>query len=69
MTISTRLFGYAISLSFDKTIRVPIDKLSNEFAVRSMQDASDLPLQTNRPLIATAHTHDAIQKSLAQTFR
>ncbi len=44
MTISTRLFGYAISLSFDKTIRVPIDKLSEEYAARTMQESSELQL-------------------------
>ena len=67
MTISTRLFGYAISISFDKRIRVPIDKLSNEFAARTMQDGSELQSQTNR-LIATT-PHDAMPKPLAQTFR
>ena len=67
MTISTRLFGYAISISFDKTIRVPIDKLSDEYAARTMQDSSQLQIQTNR-LIAT-QPHDAMPETLAQTFR
>ena len=67
MTISTRLFGYAISISFDKTIRVPIDKLSDEHAARTMQESSELQLQTNR-LIAT-QPHDAMPKTLAQTSR
>jgi len=67
MTISTRLFGYAIYISFDKTIRVPIDKLSNDYAARTMQDGSELQLQTNR-LMATP-PHDAMPETLAQTFR
>ena len=67
MTISTRLFGYAISISFDKTIRVPFDKLSDEYAARTMQDSSQLQIQTNR-LIAT-QPHDAMPETLAQTFR
>ena len=67
MTISTRLFGYAISVSFDKTIRVPIDKLSDEYAARTMRESSKLQLQTNR-LIAT-QPHDAMPETLAQTFR
>jgi len=67
MTISARLFGYAISISFDKTIRVPIDKLSDEYAARTMQESSELQLQTNR-LIAT-QPHDAMPETLAQTFR
>ena len=67
MTISTRLFGYAISISFDKTIRVPIDKLSDEHAARTMQESSELQLQTNR-LIAT-QPHDAMPETLTQTFR
>jgi len=67
MTLSTRLFGYAISISFDKTIRVPIDKLSDEYAARTMQDSSQLQIQTNR-LIAT-QPHDAMPETLAQTFR
>jgi hypothetical protein len=68
MTISTRLFGYAISISFDKTIRVPIDKLSNEYAARAMQDGTELQLPTNRTLIAPA-SHDTMPEPLAQTFR
>ena len=64
MTISTRLFGYAISISFDKRIRVPIDKLSEEHAARTLQESSELQLQTNR-LIAT-RPHNA--KTLAQTL-
>jgi len=67
MTLSTRLFGYAISISFDKTIRVPIDKLSDEYAARTMQESSELQLQTNR-LIAT-QPQDAMPVTLAQTFR
>ena len=67
MTLSTRLFGYAISISFDKTIRVPIDKLSDEYAARTMQESSELQLQTNR-LIAT-QPQDAMPETLAQTFR
>jgi hypothetical protein len=67
MTISTRFFGYAISISFDKTIRVPIDKLSNEYAVRTMQDGSELQLQTNRLIVASPH--DAMPEPLAQTIR
>jgi hypothetical protein len=67
MTISTRLFGYAISLSFDKTIRVPIDKLSEEHAARTIPESSELQLQTNR-LIAT-QPHDTMPEKLAQTFR
>ena len=67
MTLSTRLFGYAISISFDKTIRVPIDKLSNDYAARTMQDSSTLQLQSNR-LIST-QPHDAMAETLAQTFR
>ena len=67
MTISTRLFGYALSISFDKTIRVPIDKLSEEHAARTIPESSELQLQTNR-LIATP-THDAIPETLAQTSR
>ena len=67
MTISTRLFGYAMSISFDKTIRVPIDKLSNEYAARTAQDGSELQLQTDR-LIATT-PHDTMPEALAQTLR
>ena len=67
MTISTRLFGYAISISFDKTIRVPIDKLSNEYAARTSPDRSELQLQTNQPIATTPH--DAMPESLAQTLR
>jgi hypothetical protein len=63
MTISTRLFGYAISISFDKTIRVPIDKLSEEHAARTMQKSSE----PNR-VIAT-QPHDAMTETLAQTLR
>jgi len=67
MTISTRLFGYAISISFDKKIRVPIDKLSEEHAVRRMPESSELQLQTNQ-VIAT-QPHDELPETLAQTFR
>jgi hypothetical protein len=67
MTISTRLFGYAISISFDKAITVPIDKLSDEHAARTMQESSELQLQTNR-LIAT-QPHDAMPETLAQSSR
>ena len=68
MTISTRFFGYAISISFDKTIRVPIDKLSNEFAARIHQEP-ELQSQSNQALIATVQAHDAISKPLTHTVR
>jgi len=66
MTICTRLFGYAISLSFDKAIRIPIDKLSNEF--RKMEDGSEPPLQNNEAPTAVT-PHDAITEPSVHTVR
>lgn len=66
MTISTRLLGYSLSISFGKTIRVPIDRVSHGFGAHNQDEPDPLQLASPQPLLISQHSTEALGDTLGQ---
>ena len=66
MTISTRLLGYSLSISFGKTIRVPIDRVNHGFGIQNQDEPDAVRLASQQPLLISQHSKETLGEPLVQ---